>query len=308
MNEAAALPVDVTVLERGWLSSNSVLLQGDERGALLVDTGYCTHSTQTLELVRAAMAPASSLRLILNSHLHSDHCGGNARLAAAFNCPILVPPGHFQAATDWNQDLLSFASTGQRCDRFLPSAQVIPGDLIEQGGRHWQALAAPGHDPHSLIFFESESGILISADALWEHGFGIVFPEIEGTSGFDEVARTLDLIAGLAIRWVIPGHGKVFSDVDAALVEARKRLDFFQRNPHRHARYAAKALTKFHLLELISEPLPDLLDWLAQTPIQRQMWEQFFKPEPIDQWSMMLLDELEKSRAIRIHEGVVYNA
>ena len=308
MKEAAALPADMTVLERGWLSSNSVLLQGDERGALLVDTGYCTHSAQTLELVKAAIAPGSSLRLILNSHLHSDHCGGNARLAAAFNCPVWVPPGHFHAATDWNQDLLSFASTGQRCDRFRPSVAVIAGDFIEQGGRQWQALAAPGHDPHSLIFFEAESGVLISADALWEHGFGIVFPEIEGSSGFDEVAKTLDLIAGLAIRWVIPGHGKIFSDVDAALGEARSRLDFFQRNPQRHARYAAKVLTKFHLLELISEPLPDLLDWLAQTPIQRQMWEQFFKPEPFEQWSIAILDELEKSQAIRIHEGIVFNA
>jgi glyoxylase-like metal-dependent hydrolase (beta-lactamase superfamily II) len=307
MNEAAALPVDVTVLERGWLSSNSVLLQGDERGALLVDTGYCTHSAQTLDLVKAAIAPGNSLRMILNSHLHSDHCGGNARIAADFNCPIWVPPGQFQAATDWNQDLLSFASTGQHCDRFLPSAAVIPGEFIEHGGRQWQALAAPGHDPHSLIFFEAELGILISADALWEHGFGIVFPEVEGASGFDEVARTLDLIAGLDIRWVIPGHGKVFSDVDVALDEACKRLDFFQRNPQRHARYAAKALTKFHLLELISQPLPDLLDWLTQTPIQRQMWEQFFKPEPIRQWSIAMLDELEKSRAIRIQDGVVYN-
>ena len=71
MKEAAALPADMTVLERGWLSSNSVLLQGDERGALLVDTGYCTHSAQTLELVKAAIAPGSSLRLILNSHFKS---------------------------------------------------------------------------------------------------------------------------------------------------------------------------------------------------------------------------------------------
>jgi glyoxylase-like metal-dependent hydrolase (beta-lactamase superfamily II) len=41
-------------------------------------------------------------------------------------------------------------------------------------------LAAPGHDPHMVMLFNRERGILISADALWEHGFGAIFPEIEG--------------------------------------------------------------------------------------------------------------------------------
>ena len=48
-----------------------------------------------------------------------------------------------------------------------------------------------------MILFEPASGILISADALWESGFGVVFPEIEGTAAFDEVAATLDVIERL---------------------------------------------------------------------------------------------------------------
>ena len=72
----------MTVFERGWLSSNNILFTGQHSGAALVDTGYCTHSAQTLALVQSALG-RRPLERILNTHLHSDHCGGNAALQAA---------------------------------------------------------------------------------------------------------------------------------------------------------------------------------------------------------------------------------
>jgi len=302
------LPADVKMLERGWLSSNSTLLLGDRRGAVLIDSGYCTHKHQTLALVQEALVDAPGLRLIVNTHLHSDHCGGNAHLSAAFGCPIWVPPGHYTAAVNWDPAVLSYEQTGQQCERFSPAQRLEPGSTLEQAGRTWQVLAAPGHDPHSLILFEPEDGILISADALWEHGFGIVFPEIEGSGGFDEVEATLDLIASLPVRLVIPGHGRLFSDVNAALNEARERLAFFRKNPVRHARHAAKALIKYHMLEVQQQSLEDLMGWLAQTPIHRQMWQGFFHDQPLAQWSQALLSELQNAGVIRLESGQIHNS
>ncbi len=43
------------VLERGWVSSNNILLFDDDNTATLVDTGYVTHNDQTSELVRHAL-------------------------------------------------------------------------------------------------------------------------------------------------------------------------------------------------------------------------------------------------------------
>ena len=50
----SALPASIQVFERGWLSSNNVLLLGRDDTAL-IDTGYLTHAPQTLELVRHAL-------------------------------------------------------------------------------------------------------------------------------------------------------------------------------------------------------------------------------------------------------------
>lgn len=307
-NAACALPPDLRMLERGWLSSNSLLMLGDPRGAVLVDSGYCTHKAQTLDLVVEALGGDQPLRLIVNTHLHSDHCGGNAYLAAHFGCSIWVPPGHFLAAIDWTNELLSYVQTGQQCERFTPTRALQPGEVLQQNGRNWQAYAAPGHDPHSLILFEPVSGVLLSADALWEHGFGIVFPEIDGAgSGFDEVAATLDLIEGLPVRLVIPGHGNAFSNVGQAIHEARERLAFFRLNPIRHARHAAKALIKYHLLEVGQLPRGNLLSWLSVTPIHRQMWRMYFQSQPIEQWTLELLEELTRAGVISIKDQMIHN-
>jgi glyoxylase-like metal-dependent hydrolase (beta-lactamase superfamily II) len=86
---------------------------------------------------------------------------------------------------------------------------------------------------------------LISADALWNNGFGVVFQELEGIEAFDEVAATLDLIERLSPLRVVPGHGIVFVDVDEALARARSHLATFLR----HATYGAKVLIKHKLLD-----------------------------------------------------------
>jgi glyoxylase-like metal-dependent hydrolase (beta-lactamase superfamily II) len=91
----------VSVLERGWLSANNIVIQGDGPTAL-VDTGYWTHAEQTLALVDHALS-GDPLDLILNTHLHSDHCGGNAAVQKRYpNATTLIPPGHSSHVANWN--------------------------------------------------------------------------------------------------------------------------------------------------------------------------------------------------------------
>ena len=119
------LPAGLQVFERGWLSSNNVLFTGREQTAV-VDTGYATHAAQTVALVDGALG-GRPLDLLLNTHLHSDHCGGNAALQARHpGVRTLIPPGEAAAVKAWDEDALSyrgrpasaasaFASTG--CSR-----------------------------------------------------------------------------------------------------------------------------------------------------------------------------------------------
>lgn len=259
------LPPAVQVFERGWLSSNNILLTS-RVDATLVDTGYVTHAAQTLALVRHALQ-GRPLARIVNTHLHSDHCGGNALLRGAYGCRIAIPKAECAKVDAWDEDALSFRATAQQCPRFPYDDALAPGQRLHMGDLDWQALAAPGHDPHALLLWCAAEGILISGDALWQNGFGVVFPELAGEPGFHDVRATLDLIATLDARVVIPGHGSPFADVAAALDRAYSRLDYLAADPVRNAENAARVLLKFLLLERRRLALPEVEALCASVPL-----------------------------------------
>jgi glyoxylase-like metal-dependent hydrolase (beta-lactamase superfamily II) len=266
----------LTVLERGWLSSNNIVVHATvgEPGAVLIDSGHVVHAEQTVALVRHALRGAR-LHRIVNTHLHSDHCGGNAALQRAFGAPIVVPPGNADAVRAWDTMRLTHATTGQRSERFVHAATLAAGEHFIAGGRRWDALPAPGHDPFSLMLFDARHGVLVSADALWADGFGVVFPEIDGEPGFDDVAALFDAIERLPVQLVIPGHGAPFTDVQGALVRARSKLAAFKAQPERHARHGAKVMIKYHVMEERRIAHADLLRWAATTPFLCAAWQRF---------------------------------
>ena len=301
------LPPDITVLERGWLSSNNILIQGSHTTAL-VDSGYATHAPQTVALVRAALGQRP-LNLLVNTHLHSDHCGGNAALQAAW--PVLrtaIPPGLARHVRDWDAEALTYAPTGQSCPPFTYDTLLEPGTDIRLGDRLWQVHAAPGHDTHSVILFDPAERILISADALWERGFGVVFPELEGDDAFDELGETIDLIESLAPALVIPGHGRLFTDVPEAIAFARTRLQGFVADPARHTRHAAKVLLKFRLLEVQRQPLADFVAWAVATPYFAVMARSQGPGADLAVWLGELVAELVRAGAAAVDDGVIVNA
>ena len=306
------LPAGVSVLERGWLSSNNVLITGRD-GTALIDSGYCLHAPQTLALVQAALQ-GRPLDLLINTHLHSDHCGGNSTLQSAYpQLRTLIPPGLAAAVQRWDADALSYTPTGQNCPQFGFDATLQPGSTLRLGDLDWQVLAAPGHDPHSVVLWEPQSRTLLSADALWERGFGVVFPELDGVDAFQEVADTLDLIASLDPAIVIPGHGAPFGGdaVAPALAYARKRLQGFVDTPDKHRQYAAKVLVKFKLLELQQIELKALVQWACGTAYLGRLLsiEQGgnVSTDAVSDAVQALVGDLVRANAARLEGTVVHN-
>jgi len=299
------LPPGMQVFERGWLSANNILFTGSG-AATLVDTGYVTHAAQTLALVRHALGERP-LDRIVNTHLHSDHCGGNAALQEAFGCRIAIPAFEAGKVRVWDEDALSYRATGQHCARFMFDDTIAPGQRLVLGDLQWQALAAPGHDPHALMFWCADEGILIAGDALWQNGFGVVFPELAGEPGFDEVRATLDLIASLQARLVIPGHGTPFTDVEASLQRAYSRLDYLSADPVRNAENAVKVLIKFLLLERRTIPLAEVETLFETVPLLVLARERFLPGSAagLAQWAMRAL---EKAGAAAVQGDMLVDA
>ncbi len=297
------LPASMRVFERGWLSSNNILFMDDDTAAL-VDSGYVTHAPQTLALLQHALQ-GRALDLLVNTHLHSDHCGGNALLQQTYDCRTLIPVADMPAVAAWDEEALTYAATGQQCDPFRFDGSIADGDQLQLGGLDWQVLAAPGHDPHSMILYCPQEGILISADALWENGFGVICPELEGESGFAEQAAILQTISELDVRLVIPGHGTPFSDVQGALQRARQRLDYLSADPRRNARNALKVLLAFILLDTQKLHLDQALLQFNSSRLMRSAARQLAMPA--QELLQQIAAELVRAGVARLEDGLLLN-
>ncbi|WP_435751149.1 MBL fold metallo-hydrolase [Thauera sp. AutoDN2] len=306
MSASARLPSTLQVFERGWLSANNVLLfDGDE--ATLVDSGYLTHAAQTVQLVAGALDGRRLARLI-NTHSHSDHIGGNASLKRAFGCAITVPEGMARAVAEWDEDALLLSIGAQSGERFRFDATLGAGARFLAGELEWEALAVPGHDMDALAYYNPDRRILISGDALWRDGFGILFAEVMGSDDALTQARgTLEAIGRLSVDVVIPGHGAPFSEFDDALERAFARIRAFEADGARMARNAIRACITFKLLEVRSMRLEDLPVHLAQTPLYRVANARFLGLD-YDALATWVVGELERAGVARREGGLLLAA
>jgi glyoxylase-like metal-dependent hydrolase (beta-lactamase superfamily II) len=260
-----ALPDSLLVLERGWLSANNILcFDGDE--ATLIDSGYVAHAAQTVDLVGHNLQ-GRQLKRLINTHAHSDHIGGNAAIQARFGCTIAVPAGLDATIAEWDEAALLLSPLGQQAARFQHDGVIEAGSELAMGDLVWQALAVPGHDMAALAYFNPERGLLISGDALWENGFGVIFPELLGQAdGLQSTRATLESLARLPIRGVIPGHGRPFAEVDLAFERAFRRLDSFQANIEQLAWHAIKVIVAFAMMEKRRLPERDFPAFVLDLP------------------------------------------
>ncbi len=275
-------PLHLQVLQRDWLSSNQVVfLDAPGGGASVVDTGYSSHAPQTVALLETALQ-GRRLARILNTHLHSDHCGGNRALQARWpQVQTWVPQAAFEKARHWDQERLTYRLTGQTCHPFQVDHALQPGQAVELGGHSWQVHGVGGHDPDAVLLFQAEHRVMISGDALWRNKVALTFPELDGHDGFGPALAALDLIESLAPAVVIPGHGEPFCEVEDALAISRQRLQHLRAHPAHHARHALRVMMVFHLLEHRRRDRQALCAWLAECPLaQREAVRQLMQAEP----------------------------
>ncbi len=231
--------------------------------------------------------------------------GGNALLARTYGCPVAVPEGEAALIRKWDTGALWLDFADQRAERFAVGEELVAGKRYRWGELYWEAIAAPGHDMGALVFYCEAARLLISGDALWENGFGVVLPDQPGALA---AARdTLDRIAELDVDVVIPGHGQPFTDVAAALDRCYQRVQAFVADPIRMARHALKVMLMFTLLERRRLPLSKLSAYIDGVPVYREYNRMYFGLAP-SALSEVLVSELERAGAVTRSGGFLMPA
>ena len=197
------------------------LLIGDDE-ALLVDTGATEDSAQ-MPLVKTVMdllpakGDAKIPLLVLHSHGHGDHRAADAQFKVVPGV-IVVPPEVEELRTTLN----------------LPQWPEGVAHLA-LGGRTVEVIAAPGHQPAHLIFYDDRTALLLTGDFL-----------LPGRLMVDD----LGAYRASAQRLVTFLGDRPVSHVLGAHIELDAKGELFPGGSQHHPNERALALTKADVLGL----------------------------------------------------------
>jgi glyoxylase-like metal-dependent hydrolase (beta-lactamase superfamily II) len=298
------LPDSMAFLERDWLSANHVMFRDEIDGAkqaTIVDTGYVKFAAITLEKISQTLRlwDAIPLAKIINTHIHSDHIGGNASVQRAHpDCKITVPAAEKAMLLKWDspEQMLSYAD--QEAERFSWDETIDAGDTLTLGGEQWETIATPGHDMGSLVLYCERLRILISADALWENGFGFVEPQAIDPKPLAAQRATFKRLAELDVALVIPGHGPMFTDFKKSLQRASEKLEAFAQDDMKIARNVVKGMFIYSMMWRGEMRIDELPGYVQHIGVHRDYNAQFFRlsDEAFANW---LVDEGVRAGKLR---------
>jgi len=122
-------------------------------------------------------------------------------------------------------------------------------------------------------------------------------PEVD-PAALPATRATIEMLAELPIRVVVPGHGEPFTDVAAALDRAFQRVAAFEADPMRMARLVVKVMFTFALLDRQRIEAAEVARYLDGVGMYRDFNARFFR-RPTAELATWLVGDLEKSGAIR---------
>ncbi len=189
----------------------SYLITGGEK-ALLFDTGM------GLDSISSLVKELTSLPVIvLNSHTHYDHIGGNAEFnnILAMQTPYTV----HNAQNGWAHEVVKDEVTPAAfCIDKLPHADtanyhiqpfkinrfITDGYNINLGGRQLEVIAVPGHAPDAIALFDKQNGYLFTGDTFYD---GPIWLFAEGTD-VQAYSKSIGKLASLAprLKLLFPAH------------------------------------------------------------------------------------------------------
>lgn len=287
-------------VERPFPSANMAVIAGDK--PVLVDTGYGSDLTRTEGLLAERGIQPKDLSLVVNTHYHSDHVGGNARLQNSYGVPV--------AAHRWEADLVnrrdpetcSAEWLDQPVDPYQVDRSLSEGDELDAGGVRLQVLHTLGHTLGHISLWEPKERVLILGDAAHADDVAWINPYREGAGAIERAIESIERLQSLGAVWACSGHGPPMEDPSASLAAARERYVRWLQKPQSVAWHACKRIAAYALIIRGGLPEEEAHYYFASRRWAREFALSAFSREP-EAFAEDLIAELSRSGAAGWQDG-----
>jgi hydroxyacylglutathione hydrolase len=222
---------DLFFMQRGYLNGNHFAYRSKD--PVLIDTGYVSDFKTTSALIESLGIDLSRIRLIISTHCHCDHIGGNKMIQERSSCDIAMHKigKHFiDAQDDWSTWWKYYQ---QDADFFDSTTALVEGEILLVGPHEFEVIYTPGHSSDGIVLYSSKEKVLISSDTLWENDLAVITIRVEGSRACFSLLESLERLERLDVNKVYPGHGPPFSNMREAISRAKRKLNGFLENPTR---------------------------------------------------------------------------
>ncbi len=218
-------------IERGYLNGNHFVYRSER--LVLIDTAYIGGLDETERLIKRLGVDLSQVGLIINTHCHCDHIGGNKAIQDRSGCDISlhrIGKYFIDSHDDWSTWWRYY---DQDAEFFRCAGALDNGNIIEVGPHEFEVIHAPGHSADGIVLYNQKEKALISSDSLWENDMAAITVRVEGSSSCFEMLASLKRLEQLEVEIVYPGHGGPFKGFAVAIARAKRRLNTFMETPRK---------------------------------------------------------------------------
>lgn len=176
------------------------------REAMIVDPGMVTESER--KVIDDFIAKEKlTLKYLVNTHLHLDHCFGNAYIINKYGIHTLANIADAPLGNDITAQAHMFGLAG----RFESVGEITPlnqGDILTLGQEQIRVIATPGHSPGGISLYAPADGWVITGDTLFGDG-NIGRTDLPGGDYHTLINSVKRLQQLPPATKLLPGHGNV---------------------------------------------------------------------------------------------------
>jgi len=287
-------------IERGYLNGNHFVCRSER--PVLIDTAYITDFAQTEKLITDLGVDLSTVGLIINTHCHCDHIGGNKIIQNQSGCDIAIHTvGKYfiDARDNWSTWWRYF---DQEAEFFACTKGLEEGDTLELGTHRFEVIYTPGHASDGVVLYNPNDNILISSDTLWENDMAVINLRVEGSRACMEMLDSLRKLEQLEVKAVYPGHGRPFEDFAGAIARAKKRLKSFMESPKKIGNDLIKKIIIYTLMMRKSVDEESFFQRLLDTYWFRETIDLYFSGDYQTKYNQIMKNFLNRG-IVKSREG-----